>query len=79
MNRTQMESAFNDALDQAIQFHGFAAYRRDYDLFIDTTAVRTPESNPTTCAIGARVCAGGHLVGTIPAVCHSFHGTFQSP
>ena len=38
MERTDITSAFSDVFDQAIQFHGFAAHMRDYDVFIYATA-----------------------------------------
>ena len=38
MNTAEIESAFNDAFDQAVLFHGFADYMRDYEVFIYATA-----------------------------------------
>jgi hypothetical protein len=35
---SEMQAAFDDAFDQAIVFHGFADYMRDYDIFIYATA-----------------------------------------
>jgi hypothetical protein len=34
----EIQAAFDDVFDQAIVFHGFADYMRDYDLFIYATA-----------------------------------------
>jgi hypothetical protein len=30
----QMTEAFNDVFDQALDFHGFTDYMRDYDVFV---------------------------------------------
>lgn len=38
MDRAEIERAFQDVLDQAIVFHGFADYMRDYDLYLYATA-----------------------------------------
>lgn len=35
---TEIQSTFVDAFDQALVFHGFADYMRDYDIFIYVTA-----------------------------------------
>jgi hypothetical protein len=35
---TEIQSAFDDVFDQAVVFHGFADYVRDYDVFIYATA-----------------------------------------
>jgi hypothetical protein len=34
---SQIRAAFDDVFDQAVQFHGFADYMRDYDVFIYAT------------------------------------------
>lgn len=38
MDRSEIQTAFDDAFDQAILFHGFADYMRDYEVFIYATA-----------------------------------------
>ena len=38
VDRAEIQTAFDDVLDQAILFHGFADYMRDYELFIYATA-----------------------------------------
>lgn len=38
MDRSQIQAAFDDVFDQAIVFHGFADYMRDYEVFIHATA-----------------------------------------
>lgn len=38
MNRTEIQAAFDDVFDQALVFHGYADYMRDYDLYVYTTA-----------------------------------------
>ena len=38
VNTSEIQAAFDDAFDQAIVFHGFADYMRDYEVFIYTTA-----------------------------------------
>jgi hypothetical protein len=39
MDATEIKAAFDDVHDQAIVFHGFADYMRDYDIYIHTRAV----------------------------------------
>ncbi len=38
VDRSGIQAAFNDIFDQAIVFHGFADYMRDYEVFIYATA-----------------------------------------
>ena len=38
VNEHQIRQAFDDVLDQALVFHGFADYVRDYELYIYATA-----------------------------------------
>jgi hypothetical protein len=38
MDASQIQAAFDDVFDQAVVFHGFADYTRDYDVFIYATA-----------------------------------------
>lgn len=38
MDTSQIQAAFDDVVDQAVLFHGFADYMRDYDVFIHATA-----------------------------------------
>jgi hypothetical protein len=38
MDLTQIQAAFANAFDQAIVFHGFADYMRDYVIFVYATA-----------------------------------------
>ena len=38
MDIAEIQAALDDVLDQAIVFHGFADYMRDYDAFIYATA-----------------------------------------
>jgi hypothetical protein len=38
MDAREIQSAFDDVFDQAIIFHGFADYMRDYEVFIYATA-----------------------------------------
>jgi hypothetical protein len=38
VDRTEIQAAFEDVFDQAIQYHGFADYMRDYDIYIYATA-----------------------------------------
>ena len=35
---SQIQAAFDEVFDQAIVFHGFADYMRDYDVFVYATA-----------------------------------------
>ena len=38
VDRSEIQAAFDDVFDQAILFHGFADYMRDYEVFIYATA-----------------------------------------
>lgn len=38
MDSSEIQTAFDGVFDQAILFHGFADYMRDYDVFIYATA-----------------------------------------
>src|SRR5689334_5876588 len=38
MDGREIQAAFDEVFDQAIVFHGFADYMRDYDVFVYTTA-----------------------------------------
>jgi len=38
VDSTEIQAAFDDVFDQAIVFHGFADYMRDYEIFIYATA-----------------------------------------
>ena len=38
MDASQIQAAFDDVFDQAVIFHGFADYMRDYDTFIYASA-----------------------------------------
>jgi hypothetical protein len=38
VNTAEIQEAFDDVFDQAIVFHGFVDYMRDYDVFIYATA-----------------------------------------
>ena len=38
MDASQIQAALDDVFDQALIFHGFADYMRDYDVFIYATA-----------------------------------------
>jgi hypothetical protein len=38
VNTSEIQAAFDDVFDQAITFHGFADYMRDYEVFIYATA-----------------------------------------
>jgi hypothetical protein len=38
VDSSEIEAAFDDVVDQAIVFHGFADYMRDYEIFVYATA-----------------------------------------
>ena len=38
MDASEIQSAFDDVFDQAVVFHGFTDYMRDYELLIDAIA-----------------------------------------
>jgi len=43
---TRIQAAFDDVFDQAVVFHGFADYMRDYDVIIDATAAPPAGTEP---------------------------------
>jgi hypothetical protein len=38
MDRSAIQAAFDDVFDQALVYHGFADYMRDYEVFVHVTA-----------------------------------------
>jgi hypothetical protein len=38
MDRSEIQTAFDEIFDQALVFHGFADYLRDYELYVHVTA-----------------------------------------
>jgi hypothetical protein len=38
MDRSEIQAALDEVFDQAIVFHGFADYLRDYDVFVEANA-----------------------------------------
>lgn len=38
MDREHLQEAFDEIFDQALIFHGFVDYMRDYDLYVYATA-----------------------------------------
>ncbi len=56
MNRTEIETAFEDIFDQALLFHGFADYMRDYLLYVQCTADPRTGIEPETVRYRFRYC-----------------------
>jgi hypothetical protein len=52
MDAPEIQAAFDDVFDQAILFHGFADYMRDYDVFI--YAVADPAVSSTAARLRYR-------------------------
>jgi hypothetical protein len=38
MDADQIRTAFDEAFDQAVEFHGFAEHMRDYDVYVYATS-----------------------------------------
>ena len=47
MDTSEIQAAFDDVFAQAIVFHGFADYMRDYDVFVHATADSRTGIRPT--------------------------------
>ncbi len=48
MNRTEIKRAFEEIFDQALVFHCFADYMRDYLVYVHLTVDRTSGMQPAT-------------------------------
>jgi hypothetical protein len=46
VDESQLREAFSDVLDQAVVFHGFSDYLRDYDVYVYATADPRTGINP---------------------------------
>lgn len=46
MNGSEIQAAFDDVFDQALVFHGFVDYMRDYDVYIYATADPRTDISP---------------------------------
>jgi hypothetical protein len=51
-----MQGAFEDVFDQAVVFHGFADYMRDYDVFVSATADPRTGIKPRTLLYRFKHC-----------------------
>jgi hypothetical protein len=53
VDEADIQTAFDDVFDQAIVFHGFADYMRDYDVSSMRPPTHAPESPHSTFGIGS--------------------------
>jgi len=56
MDTPEIQAAFDDVFDQAVIFHGFAGYMRDYEVFIDATADPRTGTSPVHLRYRFRHC-----------------------
>jgi hypothetical protein len=67
MDADQIQTAFDDVFDQAVEFHGFAEHMRDYDVYVYAT--RDPRSGVTPEHVRYRFthCVRADVSTTVPA------------
>jgi len=58
MDIPQIQAAFYDVFDQAVLFHGFTDYMRDYDVFVYAAADPRAGSGRSTCDTGSPAASG---------------------
>jgi hypothetical protein len=67
VDASQIRAAFDDAFDQALVFHGFSDYMRDYDLFIYTTAAPRTGVRPEHLRYRFTHCVKAEVRTAVPA------------
>jgi hypothetical protein len=66
MDIDEIEAAFDDVFDQAIVFHGFADYMRDYDVFIYVAADPRTEIRPKHLRYRFKHCVRAVVTSAVP-------------
>lgn len=66
MNTSQIQEAFDGAFDQAVLFHGFADYMRDYDVFVCADADPRTGIRPEYLRYRFTHCVRAAVSSTLP-------------
>lgn len=67
MHADEIRAAFEDVFDQAVMFHGYADYMRDYDVYLHTTADPRTGIVPQHVRYRFTHCVRAVVTSTIPA------------
>jgi hypothetical protein len=65
VDTSEIQAAFDDVFDQAILFHGFADYMRDYEIFIYATADPPTGIRPAHLRYRFRYCVQATITSAI--------------
>lgn len=65
MDKAGIQTAFNDVFDQAIVFHGFADYLRDYDVYIYASADLRTDTAPQHLRYRSKYCVRATAVSAV--------------
>jgi hypothetical protein len=65
MDRSGIQTAFDDVLDQALVFHGFTRYLRDYDIFMYVIANPRTETAPQYLRYRFRYCVRASVTSAL--------------
>jgi len=68
----EIEAAFEEVFDQAIVFHGFADFMRDYDVIVYATSDPRTGISPETLRYRFRHCVRANITTAVP------HGVWAS-
>lgn len=66
MDVRQITEAFDDVFDQALVFHGFTDYMRDYDVFVSVTADPRTGIAPEYLRYRFRHCVRAAVTSVVP-------------
>lgn len=66
VNIDEIQAAFDDVLDQAVVFHGFTDYMRDYDIFIYVTADPRTGTRPQHLRYRFKHCVRAVVTSAVP-------------
>ncbi|MGA3561621.1 YxiG-like protein [Melissospora conviva] len=66
MDIDEIQAAFDDVFDQAMVFHGFADYMRDYDVFVYATADPRTGITPKYLRYRFRYCVRAVTTSAVP-------------
>ncbi|WP_227489463.1 YxiG-like protein [Nocardioides kribbensis] len=66
MNRDEMKQAMDDVFDQAVVFHGFADYMRDYDVVMWATADPRSDIAPERLVYTFKHCVRATVTSAVP-------------
>ncbi|TNC48119.1 hypothetical protein FHE65_03065 [Mumia zhuanghuii] len=66
MSPEEIEAAFEDVFDQAIVFHGFADFMRDYDVIVHATSDPRTGTSPENLRYRFRHCVRANITTAVP-------------